>query len=62
MYILINKTTNTTTNHTNLPDVDDLLNEGHDIIMISTYSNTVKIPYVEECNGITEWWWKDYNY
>jgi hypothetical protein len=36
------------------------LNAGEDLIIISTYSGTVKIPYSIEENGITRWEYKDY--
>jgi hypothetical protein len=59
MYYIINRTTNqTTTHYGNFPDVDDLLNRGDDIIIISLYSNTIKTPY-KEYDG--EWGWKDYD-
>jgi hypothetical protein len=59
MYYIINRTTNqTTTHYGNFPDVDDLLNGGDDIIIISLYSNTIKVPYKEYDDN---WGWKDYN-
>jgi hypothetical protein len=42
--------------------VEKLLDDGNDIIMISTYSNTVKLPMKTEINGETKWTWKDYNF
>lgn len=59
MYYIINRTTNqTTTHYGNFPDVDDLLNRGDDVIIISLYSNTIKVPYKEYDDN---WGWKDYN-
>lgn len=65
MYIIINKTKNTETKHIgNFPDVEQLLNNGDDIIIVSLYSNTIKIPYIDHSqNGYGEniWEWKEYN-
>lgn len=65
MYKILNRTTGTVTNvEGNWPDalVTKLLNENNDIIVISLYSNTVKIPF--EINGINtndrDWDWKEY--
>ena len=42
-------------------EVEDLLEKGHDIIVISTGSNTVKVPDgYDTINGIKEWKWKEY--
>jgi hypothetical protein len=62
MYIIINKTKKATvTINGSFPNLDDILNKGHDIIVISLYSNTIKIPVVNICNGIKEWAWKSYS-
>lgn len=63
MYYIINKTTNThNTIEGNYPMawIDSLLDKGDDIIVISTYSNTIKIPigFNEEYG---EYVWKEYN-
>lgn len=59
MYIIINKTTETTRTTTgSFPELDHWLNEGHELFVISLYSNTIKVPYAEVYNGITEWLWK----
>ena len=39
---------------------EELLNLGNDIIVISLYSNTIKVPYLTELNGIESWEWKEY--
>ena len=63
MYLIINKTKNTCTKHVgSFPDVDRLLNEGDKIIIISTYSNTIKVPYFVYSNGETEWEWRDFSF
>ena len=65
MYKILNRTTGKVTNvEGNWPDtlVTQLLTENNDIIVISLYSNTVKIPV--EINGINtndrDWDWKEY--
>lgn len=65
MYKILNRTTGKVTNvEGNWPDtlVTQLLNENNDIIVISLYLNTVKIPF--EINGINtndrDWDWKEY--
>lgn len=64
MYIIINKTNNTSkTIEGNYPLVlvDTLLDLNQDIIIISLYSNTIKIPAgVEILNGIKEYLWTEY--
>lgn len=50
MYYIINKTTKTSiTKEGDFPSeyLQDRLNEGDDIIVISLYSNTIKIPYTD---------------
>jgi hypothetical protein len=64
MYIAINKTKNTHTIYEgSFPStvLEQDLNNGDKIIVISYYSNTIKIPYSTEMNGIMEWEWEDYN-
>jgi len=61
MYIIINKTKQScikTTGH--FPNLDKELDEGDRIIIISLYSNTIKVPYNVEYNGVKEWEWEDY--
>jgi hypothetical protein len=61
MYIIINKTQQTCTKHTgNFPNLDKLLVRGDRIIIISTYSGTIKVPYFVEYNGIKEWEWESF--
>ena len=55
MYILLNKTTKETDQYYNLPDLTQLLVNGNDLILISLYSNTIKFPFLEECDGIKYW-------
>ena len=62
MYIIINKTRQTCDRHTgNFPNLDKLLNKGDKIIIISLYSNTIKVPYFVDYNGIKEWDWEDFS-
>ena len=64
MYIIINKTTNKTEQlEGNYPStyVKALLDRGDDIIIISLYSNTIKIPYSYKEYGITFWDNKEYS-
>ena len=59
MYIVINKTTGseaTITGDWPLEFFDSILNARNDIIVISTYSNTIKVP--RKING--QWEWTDY--
>ena len=37
-----------------------LKKEQENLIVISTYSNTVKVPYELEENGTIYWDWEDY--
>lgn len=61
MYIIINKSKKTTIKYEgDWPDLDEELNAGDKIIVISLYSNTIKVPYYTELNGIVEWRWDDY--
>jgi len=61
MYIIINKSKrNTIKCEGDWPDLDEELNAGDKIIVISLYSNTIKVPYYTELNGIVEWRWDNY--
>ena len=61
MYIIINKTKKTTIKcEGDWPDLDEELNAGDKIVVISLYSNTIKVPYRIEHNGIVEWEWDSY--
>lgn len=69
MYLIINKTTNTNTKVFGgfpLVLLERLLEEGNDLIVISTYSNTVKVPFINEefqsyeTKSGYEWDFKDY--
>jgi len=67
MYLLINKTAGTTQRIIGgypLNTVDALLDAGQDIIVISLYSNTVKIPTgtYDDLNGFREYHWKEYHW
>ena len=65
MYFIIDKTNNEAyTQEGDFPIVliEDMLNKGIDLIIVSTYSDTIKIPYSEEYNGIKEWKYKEYPY
>ena len=62
MYIIINSTKKTTTTSKGgWRDLDEDLNNGDDIIVISLYSNSIKVPYKQVSRGIIEWEWNDYN-
>lgn len=62
MYIIINKTRQTCDRHTgNFPNLDKLLNKGDKIIIISLYSNTIKVPHFVDYNNIPEWDWEDFS-
>ena len=68
MYIVINNTTRERLTHEgNFPGnyLRDLLNKGDDVIVISLYSNTIKIPSKSDDidNDTLEpmWDWKDYS-
>lgn len=63
MYYIINKTTNKTIKYEgSFPSdfVEKMLNNQEDLIIISTYSNTVKVPYELEAHGSIYWEWEDY--
>ena len=65
MYKILNRTTGKIINvEGDWPDtlITKLLNEDNDIIVISFYSNTIKIPF--EIDGVNtndrDWNWKEY--
>ena len=59
MYIIINKTRQTCTRRTgNFPALEQWLDKGDKIIIISLYSNTIKVPYFIDYNGINQWEWE----
>lgn len=62
MYIIINNTKNKTIYIVGgFPNVEELLNQGDQIIIISLYSNTIKVPYVDRIEyGEKIWEWIDY--
>jgi len=63
MYIIHNKTKNTTTHYEgSFPGglLEKQLEEGDRIIVISLYSNTIKIPHKVEEYGVIEWEWEDF--
>lgn len=63
MYIIHNKTKNKTFSHEGswpINMLEKMLEAGNRIIVISLYSNTIKVPYLEEMNGIREWCWEDF--
>ena len=65
MYKILNRATGIVTNvEGNWPDtlVTQLLTENNDIIVISLYSNTVKIPFeiVGNTTNDRDWDWKEY--
>lgn len=65
MYIVINKTSRKEFTFTgNWPEavIEYMLDNGDDLIVISTYSNTIKIPggFSEKFEGEREW--KEYRY
>ena len=68
MYIIINKTKGTKNAlEGDFPSnyLEERLEEGDDLIVISTYSNTIKVPFREDDNrsetGYT-WSFKDFSY
>jgi hypothetical protein len=63
MYIIINKTDNTQLSHIGAwPGklLDRLLFSGKEVIVISLYSNSIKIPTVHEQYGEKESEWTNY--
>jgi hypothetical protein len=72
MYIVINRTTRTNTNYLGTFPYDELielLENDNDIIVMSKYSNTIKVPYLDtdsynygETKSNHNWTFKDYHY
>ena len=63
MYYIVNKTRNkifTCKGSFPITILDRMLKEQENLIVISTYSNTVKVPYELEENGTIYWDWEDY--
>lgn len=63
MYIIHDKTENTTAHYEgNWPVeyLEKMLNKEHRIIVVSLYSNTIKVPYKLEYNGIVQWEWENF--
>jgi hypothetical protein len=69
MYIIVNRTTRQNTNHADWPHhrLIELLEKGDDLIIISKYSNTIKVPYQDqdsnnhgETKSSRDWEFKDY--
>lgn len=61
MYIIINETKQTREHlEGGFPDLSVQLDKGHRIIIISLYSNTIKVPYLIEDNGLRYWEWQNY--
>ena len=40
--------------------LEKMLEAGDRVIVISLYSNTIKVPYLEELNGLREWYWENF--
>ena len=60
MYVIINKTKRTKRNVSgDFPNLEEELNNGDALIVISFYSWTIKTPYAVIENGVTYWEWKD---
>ena len=62
MYIVINKTRNKTVRHSgNFPDMYEELERGDKIIIISLYSNTIIVPFIEDVeHGENIWSYEEY--
>lgn len=63
MYTIINRTKTTVEYYTgNWPDeyLNKLLDQGDQVIVMSSYSHTIKIPV--KCDVFDEWEWTDYKY
>ena len=62
MYYIINKTKKQSYYHKgNFPLIalEEMLDEGDELIVISSYSNTIKTPYKDEYD---DWNFKDFEY
>ena len=72
MYIVINKTEKNSTEYTGVfpyKELVELLENDNDIIVMSTYSNTIKIPYLDmdsnnhgQTKSSKDWLFKEYYY
>jgi len=65
MYVIVNKTKRKEFRITgNWPGdvIDYMLDNGDDIIVISTYSNTIKVPVGFGTKYKGQWEWKEYDY
>jgi len=61
MYIIINKTQNKTVKMWgNFPDMYEELERGDNLIIISFYSNPIKVPYNYVENGLSYWDYIEY--
>lgn len=63
MYIIINKTKQTRYLHEgSFPSavLDEMLDNGDRVIVISLYTNSFKVPFMEELNGIRSWSWESF--
>ena len=63
MYIIHNKTKNTSWKlDGSWPEesIDKMLQNGDRVIVISLYSDTIKVPYYIEHNGVKEWEWESF--
>jgi hypothetical protein len=63
MYIIINKTKQTRYLHEDsFPSavLDEMLDNGDRVIVISLYTNLFKVPFMEELNGVRQWCWENF--
>ena len=61
MYLIINKTQNKLVHKAGgFPDMQYELDRGDKIIIISLYSNTIKVPYCTVQYGENVWDWEEY--
>ena len=64
MYIIVNNTKNSFSKYEGswpMEYIDGLLDKNNDIIVISLYSNTIKVPDgFDVLNGIKEYNWKEF--
>ena len=64
MYIIINSTSKTEVNHSGsypINYIEDLLNKGDKLIVISLYSNTIKVPKLVNHGHYEEWSMDEYD-
>ena len=65
MYTIINKTQRKEFKLTGdwpVDIVEHMLCNGDDIIVISTYSNTIKVPVYDIMSDTHQWSWVDFDY